>query len=139
MTIFWLKCYQSNLQNWFVLYKKNHLTTTSYKISRKLTNDFRENFSNNKMPKSPLKGADYVNDHFLSDNPLHIMEQMNPKKQRRPNGFSKCCDEDFHTYPNQILHELMLKKGIPPEYKTVAWDIIRSVICQWWLCNFVYD
>jgi len=64
-----------------------------------------------------LKGKERITNHFLSNNPLHIVQNSDQEKIKRLRMYIDCGDDDFLYRGNSTLHILLKDMNIPHEYR----------------------
>ena len=71
------------------------------------------------------EGADRITTHFRENNPLHIIENGDPRRIGSVRFYIDCGDDDFLSAGNSLLHILMKKKNIYHEFR------VRDGSHQW--------
>jgi S-formylglutathione hydrolase FrmB len=77
------------------------------------TDDFDHYFANIFGPKP----KDKVSDYWKSYNPLHLLDSVDAEKLKLVRYYIDCGDDDFLGIGNMHLHEKMIKKKIPHEFR----------------------
>jgi enterochelin esterase-like enzyme len=64
-----------------------------------------------------LEGKDRQTEHFLANNPFHIVKNTNKEQLKSVRYYIDCGDDDFLSPANNEFHNLLLKEEIPHEYR----------------------
>lgn len=64
-----------------------------------------------------VKTSTSVSEHWKANNPLHLLDSVDPKKLKSIRFYIDCGDDDFLYKGNSALHVKMRDLGIPHEYR----------------------
>ncbi len=64
-----------------------------------------------------LKGKDRLTKHFYENDPIYLMQHLDPSKIRSVRFYIDCGDDDFLYKGNSTLHIIMRDLKIPHEYR----------------------
>lgn len=64
-----------------------------------------------------LSGEERLTDHFLANNPFHIVKNANKEKLKSLRYYIDCGDDDFLSPANNEFHNLLIDENISHEYR----------------------
>lgn len=64
-----------------------------------------------------LRGEERLDDHYLANSILNIIETGDPEKLRSVRYYIDCGDDDFLIKGNMALHEALIDREIPHEFR----------------------
>ena len=75
------------------------------------------NYFHHQLYGQNMKPSERANPFFIKNNPLYIVQDMEPARLRTLKWYIQCCDQDYHSLPNAALHIAMREKKIPHEFR----------------------
>ena len=77
-----------------------------------------------------LEGKERLTDHFLNNNPFHIVKNADKESLSSVRYYIDCGDDDFLSSANNEFHNLLIDEDIPHEYRVRdgehSWSYWRS-------------
>ncbi|MFP4621639.1 MAG: hypothetical protein ACLFM7_10025 [Bacteroidales bacterium] len=77
-----------------------------------------------------LEGKERLTDHFLENNPFHIVKNTDKEKLNSVRYYIDCGDDDFLSPANNEFHNLLMEEDIQHEYRVRdghhSWEYWRT-------------
>ena len=77
-----------------------------------------------------MEGKERLTDHFLSNNPFHIVKNNGKEKLNSVRYYIDCGDDDFLSPANNEFHNLLIEEGVQHEYRVRdghhSWEYWRT-------------
>jgi enterochelin esterase-like enzyme len=77
-----------------------------------------------------IEGKERLTEHFLSNNPFHIVKNTGKEKLNSVRYYIDCGDDDFLSPANNEFHNLLIEDGVQHEYRVRdghhSWEYWRT-------------